>query len=111
MIATKLPPIADKLGNVKTIEQLIDVIEHVLSIHELVGRDFNHAEILAFGWIEDAAELPSFERQAARLSDREQDRLADQLAELSRMLHPEDAKQEDYVEAVPELSLFDLMEA
>ena len=110
MIATKLPPIADKLGNIRTIEQLIDVIEHVLSIKELVGRDLNHAEILAFGWIEDAAELPSFERQAARLSAREQDRLADQLAELSRMLHPEDAEQDGADKVSEEISLFDLAE-
>lgn len=111
MIATKSPRVADKLGNITTIEQLIDVIEHVLSIRELTGRDFDSAEIAAFRWIEDAANLPSFARQASRLSDREQDRIEKYLAELEQMLHPEDAEQEPGGDIEPEMSLFDLAEA
>lgn len=108
----KLLPIADKLGAITTIEQLIDVIEHVLSIRELVGRDFDHAEIAAFRWIEDAANLPSFARQVSRLSERAQDRLVDQLAELENLLHPEDAEQpiDDTIE-IELPSLFDMAEA
>lgn len=83
-------PIAKKLGSVKTIEQLTDVIEHVLSIRELVGREFSQTERQAFRWIVEAAYLPSFKDEASKLSWKIQDKFIDQLAELEQELQPTD---------------------
>lgn len=86
----KLPPVAHKLGQIKTVEGVIDVIEHVLSVKELIGRDFDEIEIAAFHWIETAANLPSFKQQSRHLPENQQDRLAEMLSELEQALHPEE---------------------